>query len=268
MSLLCPAHDPMSAPPPFLGPRPAPPSQTSVLGPAPGACLVLRAAVPADLAATAALHVDLLPHGLFPRLGPSFLRRWHRAHLRSPEGIATVAVLSAARPSSAPAGSEGARSAEDQIVGFVIGSSSRSRFLATLLSVHRRELAAAGMAALLRRPRTAWYFLRTRSRAYLGRLLSEPAAGAAAAASRGSASAELTAIAVVPAMRGCGVGELLLDAFCGQCRTRGVRRAELVTVAGPAGAASFYRRRGWTAGHVEIARDGSQLQRFHLDPAA
>lgn len=48
--------------------------------------LVLRYATIADLGATAQLHVEQLPAGFFPGLGPRFMRRWHRTYLDSPHG--------------------------------------------------------------------------------------------------------------------------------------------------------------------------------------
>ena len=54
----------------------------------PSRYVLIRPARSADLVTTAALHVDHLPSGLFPRLGRGFVQRWHRAHLRRPGGLA------------------------------------------------------------------------------------------------------------------------------------------------------------------------------------
>lgn len=100
----------------------------------------------------AGMHVLELPHGLFPNLGLRFMRRWYRAHLASPYGVGFIAVVDG-RP-----------------VGFALGATDRPANVAWLLAHRRRELATAGLAALVRRPRILAHFVTTRAVSYARRI--------------------------------------------------------------------------------------------------
>jgi GNAT superfamily N-acetyltransferase len=203
-----------------------------------------------DLEDTAHLHVSELPHGLFPQLGPGFVRRWHRAHLRSPSGVVLVACAAA------------------DVVGFLVGSVDQRANVAWMLAHQRAELAVAGGLALARRPRLAASFLHTRGRSY-GRRLLRPASAPAYESGLGAGPvAVLEAIVVDPAVRGTGVGSALVEAFLAEVASAGVERVELVTKVGARGAAGFYERQGWepVGGHVD--RDGDEVVTYRIAACA
>lgn len=207
-----------------------------------------------DLQVTAALHVSELPHGLFPRLGVDFVRRWHRAHLRSPYAIVLVVV------------------GEDGPCGFALGTTDRASNVSWILRQHRAELAAAGLRVLLRRPRLAAHFLRTRGLAYARRLLSRTTQPSRTAPAGDVPEASFRPVAVLEAVvvaartQGRGVGGALVEAFLTAAAARGAQSVDLVTKAGPAGAGPFYERRGWLRVEAHDDRDGDQVATYRIDP--
>lgn len=212
--------------------------------------VLVREATAADTATTARLHVHNLSLGLFPRLGPAFVARWHRAHVQSPHGVALVAV------ERDPAGVE-------HIAGFVVGSTDRVAFRAELLTRHRRVLLLHGVRALVLRPRVLCHFLRTRLSAYLRRLRRpRPTVSVPPGAVPAAPIADLTAIAVARERRRTGTGAALTAQFLDRCRRSGASRVELVTATQPTGPVEFYTRSGWTARRRVPSRDGRELQRF------
>lgn len=216
--------------------------------------MVVCPATAADLPAMARLQLASLPHGLFPRLGPGFVRRWHATYLDSPYGVALVF-----------------RSPGEPVVGYLLGSTDQVAHMDHVLQVHRRGLAVRGGVALLARPGTAAQFLRTRAWRYARRLLSprpparpqtEPGEGGPEAPVR---TAVVTAVAVNPSSRGTGAGGALVQAFLVAAAAADASCARLVTKAGPTGASHFYQRLGWSVTGTHADRDGDLVRAFCYD---
>lgn len=214
---------------------------------------IIRSAEAADLRATAQAHVRFLPVGLFPSFGERFLRRWHRTFLLSPYGIALVAV---------DRGGGG-----DQVVGFLLGTTDQAAQTDALLRDRRAlfELSAAGLLALLRRPRLAARFARTRGRPWLHKLLQRrrvPAGPSDVPSAK--PVAVLAAVAVEGGARGRGLGAALVRQFLAQARDRGADVAELVTVIPAEGGAGagFYERLGWCPTGDRRTRDGTTVRTY------
>lgn len=233
--------------------------------------IVVRPARHDDLLQIAQLHVEELPGGLFPRLGPGFLRCWHGEHLTLALGVALVAVTR-----DGPA---------DRVVGFLTGDLDHAAFVEEVLRTRRHALIARGLLALAMRPRVAASFLRTRAPAYLRRLTGRRPADVVTASSSAAmlpthpaiapttspprSPAHLTAIAVRRELRARGVGAQLLEAFHARCGEAGVAAAELLTATASPAPSRFYVRHGWTAVDEEVTRDGVPVRRFRLllDPS-
>lgn len=214
---------------------------------------IIRAADAADLRATAHAHVRLLPVGLFPSMGERLLRRWHRTFLCPPYGIALVAVDPEA--------------CGDELVGFLLGTTDQAAQTDALLRDRRAllGLSAAGLLALLRRPRLAARFARTRGRPWLHKLLRRPRSTAGPLGARSAKPlAVLAAVAVEGGARGRGVGAALVRHFLAQARAGGADVAELVTVVPAAGGASagFYERLGWCPTGDRCTRDGTTVRTY------
>lgn len=223
--------------------------------------LIVRDAVPSDLAYTARKHEALLPHGLFPRLGQPFLRRWHATFLDSSHGIAVVAEQ---------IGDTGAVS-----VGFLLGSTDQVRLVDDVLARHRWRLVLAGGAALLRRPRLALHFVRTRAKPYLRRLSGASCrAGvqvdAATTVPTAVEEAEATPIAVITAVavddncRSTGAGSALVAMFVARAADSGISEAQLTTLTGSGGAGPFYEKLGWQFVESHPTRDGLAMSTYRL----
>jgi GNAT superfamily N-acetyltransferase len=195
----------------------------------------------------ARLHVEDLPHGLFPRLGARFVRRWHRSHLESPYGVAFVAVR------------------DGSPIGFALGTTDRPANVAWLLEHRRSTLVPAALLALAVRPAILSDFLATRAGRYLRRLSRR---GAVEATSARRAVAVLDAVVVTEEWRGRGVGRSLMSAFLGAVTLAGTDRVELVTKDGPHGAAGFYDRAGWSRTSSHRDRDGDIVHTYAIDPLA
>lgn len=219
--------------------------------------LVLRVATVADLDATALLHCEQLPAGFFPDLGPRFMRRWHRAYLDSPQGVALVAVCRCDDPG--------------HVCAFLFGSIDESTHMRAVLADRRRLLSLAVVAAvsLLRHPPLAARFVRTRAtpwtRRLIGTLTSQPAAPSGVDS---TPVAVLAAIAVHPSLRGSGAGARLVELFLNHAHEGGTATAELVTSAGSDGAGEFYERMGWIPGRESRTRDGEKVRSYRHPTAS
>lgn len=215
--------------------------------------VVLRRATAADLDATAQLHIEQLPVGFFPDLGPRFMRRWHRTFLDSPNAVAFVAVCR-----------DGAR---EDVCAFLLGSTDEAAHMRALLADRRCLLTLASTAALslLRHPPLAVRFLRTRAGPWTGRFLRTMTTRTVAHSAQVEPMpvALLAAVAVRPALRGSGVGALLVELFLGHAYERRAATAELLTSAGPDGAGAFYEHLGWSPGREHRTRDGFTVRSYH-----
>lgn len=195
----------------------------------------IRPLVAAEADFAALLHAEALPHGFFASLGHRFLRAYYLSFLDSPHGCAFAA------------GIEGAP------IGFVVGSFDPVAHRRFTIRCHGARLAWEGGRALLRHPGLGIDFLSTRLGRYtkaIARTLRP--GGAPASADEDLRSQDgpgvLSHLAVLPAARGWGAGEALVDAFVMEARRRGVRRLELLTLADELGATSFYAHLGWRRG--------------------
>lgn len=232
-------------------------STTDPATPSRPAAFRVRPATPADLDAVVDLHLEHLPHGLFPRLGAAFMHRYHRTFLDLRHGLSLVAVV---------AGPED----HDVVIGFVCGSTDQRRHVADVIATARRHLLLAGAAGLLRRPRLLVHFVRTRSGAYRRRLLRRFTTGRGVDGVDGVAPAPvavLSAVAVSPSVRTAGAGTALVAAFASCVQRAGTSTIELVTLDGPAGAAGFYRTLGWTEVGRHDNKDGQTVVVFRMELA-
>lgn len=220
------------------------------VGPSTETSLSVRDADARDLGWAASLHLQQLPHGFFARLGARYLRAYHRSFVDSPHAVSLVAVRGGHR------------------VGFIVGPTDAAAHHRFVIRNHGWRLALAGVVALVVRPAVAVEFVRTR----LGRYLRSLMRASTATSTTHSAPAEapagtvavLTHVAVDPAEQRGGAGSVLVEAYVRRVRAVGPRRIELVTLAGPNGAAEFYERLGWERSGASV-RDGAAFIRFALD---
>ncbi|MBD8507744.1 GNAT family N-acetyltransferase [Hoyosella sp. G463] len=203
--------------------------------------------------ATARTHITLLPRGLFPALGRSFMRQWHRAALASPHVVFLVAVD---------------RSANGAVAGFLLGSTNHDAHTRAVLG-NRRSLALLvlqGALSLMMRPALLLRFARSRAVPWTKRILgnTRPVAIPDGAAPR---VAVLSDLAVDGTLRGQGTGAALVNEFAAQCRRAGASSAELVIFSDNSSAARFYEHLGWTAVSELATRDQGKvrLYRTQLD---
>lgn len=204
-----------------------------------------------DLAFAAALHARSLPHGLFPRLGERFLRRYYATFVRSPWAVALLAE-SGGRP-----------------IGTLVGTAddrAHYRFVARRCWL---PLVGAGLRSLAVQPGVAWWFLRTRGGRYargLVRLARGNQTGSGEPGSAGPVRREgvLTHVAVDEQARGSGAGGELVTAFTAWAGSRGTSHLRLVTH-GTEGAAAFYERLGWTVSGRRKGLDGGMWTELRLD---
>lgn len=220
---------------------------------------LLRRMRAADASQTAELHRRLLPNGLFPRLGPRFLRRWHVTFLDTPSAMGLTVVH------------------HGEVVAFVLASVDQRLYLQHTLRRHRLALMWRGALGLLVRPHVLAHFLRTRVRAYARHLLPggkrrAPTAGSPA---RGPITDRRTRVAVVHAVvtaehaRGQGLARALLDLVTQAARRACADHVALVTdVTDPArgepatGAAAMYEALGWQRVDERRHRDGRWIAEY------
>lgn len=201
----------------------------------------------ADLPAAVAQHRRLLPHGFLVALGERALRRYYVQFVHSPHGYARAARV------------------DGELVGAIVGTLDyRAHSAWAAGQVASMTVAIAG--GLLRHPGLIGPFLRTRLRRYVR------AAAARVRCSRRSraepaaqpVTAVLAHVYVAPCARGLGLGGRLVDGFVAAARAAGAARGELATLAGDAGAGSFYARRGWQRGAKVHEVDGHLFETWQL----
>lgn len=209
----------------------------------------VRSMTAADLRFVAHLHRSCLAHGLFPALGPRFLRAYLHTYAASPFGLAYVALLDGAP------------------VGYLVGTVDDVAHVRYVLRRSGVHLSLLGLIALLLRPRLAWRFVRTRARRYLTATTRILRSGTRASVSPGSSEcvAGLSHVAVTSSAQGCGVGGALVERFVEDARSSGATVARLLTKAGDGGAYGFYDRLGWCPTGVVTDRDGIAWSRFRLE---
>lgn len=206
----------------------------------------IEPAGPGDLAATGQLHADHLDAGLFPRLGPGFLRRYHATFVDSPHGVALVARD------------------DGEVVGFLCGTTANRAHYRWVVNNESFALAWRGGLGLLLRPRLAWEFLTTRALRYLRGIRARRAAMTTADPTATSGSvAVLTHVACAEQARGNGLGRRLVAAFLAQARSAGASEARLITKV-HAPTCAFYERLGWTPVRDRQARDGTTVREYRM----
>ncbi len=202
----------------------------------------------ADLAQSARMHRMLLPHGLFPRLGYRFMRRWHRTFVDSPHGVALGAV-----------------DEQGNMHGFLLATTDQVMYTRSVLASARRALAWRGALALAMRPAVAAQFMRTRSVRYLKRLLPARSQDLVASTPAAAQVGVLHAVAALPAARGQGVGAALLGEYVRFAAAGGTPLMQLIT-RDTNGAADFYRGHGWVITDRRLDRDGHAVVQLDYVP--
>lgn len=206
-----------------------------------------RTTRPIDLARTARIHRAELPHGLFPELGVRFLRAYHHTYLDSPHAVARVAT------------------SDGEVVGFIVGTVDEHAHRDWVLRHRGVRLALWGLLGLVTRPRTLWWFLRTRVGRYLRAVLRATRDGEGASATGAVADdvvGVLSHVAVDPAARGRALGARLTREFSSAAHDQGSTEVRLVTRA-EGGAGGFYEALGWERTD-QRARDGTTMLEYRL----
>ena len=197
---------------------------------------------PKDCRATAALHVRLLPHGFFARLGPRFLVAYHRSFQRSPHAVSLVAVR------------------DGEVVGFLLGLLRPGAHGAQVLRSSGLHLATAGALGLLLHPRLLALFVRTRlaryARGISRRIRPAPSQPVT------QEVAVLQHVAVDPTRRQAGAGRALVRAFEELVAEAGVGQVVLLTMPEEDGAPAFYRRLGYEEQGRVRGADGGEWLRY------
>jgi GNAT superfamily N-acetyltransferase len=230
----------------------------------------MRPLRPADTDVTARLHRELLPNGLFPSLGPRFVRRWHRTFLDTPAAMGLAVVH------------------DGRLVAFVLATLDQRLYLHHVLRSHRWPLMWRGALGLLLRPHVLWRFLRTRVRAYARHLLPgrlgrpgtadasrPPGPDGSPRPERRLRVAVVHAVVTAPEARGQGCARALLDTFVAAARRARADHVALVTDCSdpalglpPEGAAAMYEKLGWTRTATRRHRDGRFIAEYQLPLAA
>lgn len=220
----------------------------------PGADLNVVPLEPPHLGFTARLHLDALRSGLFPRLGPRFLRSYHRTFIDSPHGVALLAEH-AGRPA-----------------GFLLGTVDNTEHYRWVLRHRGLRLAAVGLLAALARPRVLLDIVRTRAHRYVrgAWLLARARSGrvrptAPAATTGGAPRAVLAHVAVSSDLRGRGGGAKLERRFVEEVQ-RAAPEASMHVVApcDDGGATGFYQRQGWELVRETVDVDGHAIALLRL----
>ena len=194
-----------------------------------------------DAAWTADLHRRALAVGLFPSLGPRFLRHYHRTFIESRFAIALLAEV------------------DDAPAGFVLGILEPAAHRRQTLREHGMPLGALGLCAILVRPALLFRFSRTRLRAYARAIWRDlrPTDQSERGDST-SGAVVLCHIAVEDSQRGLGLGRQLVGALVEAAGATGRNTITTSTV----DAVSFYESLGWTRTSAGRTFDGETQHRL------
>jgi ribosomal protein S18 acetylase RimI-like enzyme len=216
----------------------------------------VRVARASDLPRTALLHRRYLPDGFFARLGTRFLRRYHATFLAGPDATFLVAED------------------EGQVLGFLAGTLDNAAHYRGVVRRGPVGLLLSGVVSLLRDPRLAVEFSRTRVVRYaraIGRQVRRRPSTTAGDGGGGPAPAAaptvavLTHVAVAESARGRGAGRALVAAFTERARSAEADELRLVTPSGGE-ARRFYRRIGWRSRGTRRGADGTVVEEFVRRP--
>lgn len=170
------------------------------------------------------LHRAALAAGLFPSLGPRFLRAYYASFERSPYGIALVAWRNGAR------------------VGVLVGTTNDAAHHRWVLRQEGWRLAPLAALGLVRRPALLVRFVRHRARRYLRGAFR--LARATPVTGPTGPTAVLSHVAVVAESRGTGAGAALVQTYVERAFASGAGRLTVMT-AGDDDVDGFYRALGW-----------------------
>lgn len=200
-----------------------------------------------DLAAVVRAHREQFPDGFYSQLGDRFVRAYFREYLRSSGSVGLVATTTES----------------DELVGYLIGTVNQSAHDRDIYRRSAPTLAAAGAAALARRPAELGLFIRTRAVGYLRRYV-RGVRKRASRTDREPQVGDLLYIYTAKEHRRKGCGAVLLRAFVEEAQRANASRLELVTEQGNINAREFYAHRGWSEKTNLHARDGRPLLRLEL----
>lgn len=206
---------------------------------------------PGDVPRAVDLHRRSLPSSFFDRLGPRFLRAYHRGFADSPHGVALEAVD------------------VDRLLGILVGTTDNAAHHRWVLRHRGGQLGVLGVLGLLGDPRLVVVFARTRALRYARAVLRRFAPSAAPTGGGGHGGggagrvAVLTHVVVDGSARRHGVGEALVHAF--SRRAHGAAYIALVTLDGPEGAAPFYDHLGWRRHARRRDHDGRPIIEYRQD---
>lgn len=182
----------------------------------------------------ALIHAEALAGDFLPSLGANFLKAFYQAALRS-QAVSGFAVL-----------------VQEEMVGFILGSSDTRQMFREVIVRAPLALAWAAIPALLRRPA----LLRNVAETFL-----YPRREAA-----DSIFAELVVIALQPNHRGCGAGKMLVKALNESFCQQGIVTYKVSVLHNNANALRFYQQLGFQA-HNTFRLYGKEwdLLTFSLD---
>jgi GNAT superfamily N-acetyltransferase len=220
----------------------------------------IRPPRPEDEAALAGLHERELSTEFISRLGPRFLRRYHRAFSGSPHATSLVAA------------DEGT----GEPVGFLLGTLDNAAHSAYLIRRHGPAMMVLILAQAIGDPKLTGELLKTRGWRYARAALRLSAKGSRRTSGRRASGrlkmrgagevGVLAHVAVRREYRGLGIGASLVSAFRAEAVQAGVQELELVTVPGRSGSGAFYERLGWSYTEERTSRGGERFSLYQLTP--
>jgi ribosomal protein S18 acetylase RimI-like enzyme len=196
--------------------------------------LALRPLAVEDVRPLARLHRSAFPSFFLSSLGEPFLVQFYRAFLTDDTAVTVVA-----------------RSAGEDILGAVVGTTEPAGFFTRLLRRRWPGFVAASARAVLTNPRATPRLLR-------------------AVRYRGDTSphgdgALLSSICVDPAHQGEGLGRQMIEAWTREAARKGAASAALTTDADDNDAVNqFYRARGWVLADRYTTREGRAMNHYTI----
>ncbi len=188
-----------------------------------------------DVVQVVAVHLTSFPNFFLSFLGPRFLTLYYSGICSDREGMSFVYLDS-----------------NDQLLGFVAGSSNPRKFYSHLLKRDWLRFSFFSMGAIIKRPTVIRRIFRA---------LYHPSENPV-----GDDIAGLFSIGVVPECQGIGVGKKLIEEFLDKAKKRGCKRVFLTTDHDQNDTVnSFYQKLGFNIERQYVMPEGRRMNEYWIN---
>lgn len=196
--------------------------------------LEIREIEPKDITSMVSIHLRSFEGFFLTFMGRRFLHVLYRAICNDPTGIGFLIRIN------------------DEIAGFVIGTSQISGLYSRLIKSHFFEFCFASIYPIIRKPTALFHLLRT----FTFTKQQEPSED----------SATLMSIAISPEFQGNNLGKILVEKFLDEASNRGCKKTNLNTDAENNDKTNkFYQKLGFSIHQTFTTHEGRKMNEYRIN---